>query len=96
MNQRNPFSQQGHFRCFSQQGTGEGQEAHRLPAKSRRERLQKGKAAMLRRDRNAHRNGAQHMPQSVDGNYEEETKADTPQGGEDWLDANLANDIDEQ
>ena len=93
VNQRNAFSQQRHLGGFAQQRAGKGEEAHRLAAKPRRERLHEGKAPMLRRDRDAHRDGAQHVPQAVDGDDEKEAKADAAQRRKDWLDANLANDI---
>ena len=92
VNQRNSFSQQRYLGCFAKQWPGKGQEAHRLAAKSRGERLQEGKPAMLRRHRHAHRDGAQNMPQSVNRDDEEKAKADAAERRKDWLDANLAND----
>jgi hypothetical protein len=54
VNQRHALSQQSDFGGLAEQGTGEGEKAHRLTTQSRRKRLHESEATMLSGYRNAH------------------------------------------
>src|SRR5215510_11932509 len=96
MDQRDSFSQQSDFGCFSQQWSGKCEKAHRFPAKTRGKGLEKSESSMLGRHGQSHRNRAEHMPCSISSDDNEEAETNTAQSSKNLLDSDRANEINEQ
>ncbi len=96
MNQRHALSEQRHLRGFAEQRPGKREEAYGLAAESGRKSLNESETTMFRRYGRAHRDRAQHVTQSIHRYDQKEPKADAAERGEDWLDADRADEIDEQ
>ena len=96
VNQRHSFAQKGDLGRFPEQGSRKGQKTHRLSAQPGGEGLQKTEAAMFRRDRKPHGNRAQDVTRAIGRHNYEETKAYARKGREDGLDADSANEVDQQ
>src|SRR5207245_8886777 len=96
MDPANALAKKGNFSSFAGQRPGKREEAYGLAAESGRKSLNESETTMFRRYGRAHRDRAQHVTQSIQSQDQEETKADAAERGEDWLDADRADEIDEQ